>query len=134
MESPNYMSIKDFTPEKKQLMKELGRRRLSIIFFAVGLVATLFTINEENDILLHALDDYTIVILSIVALLMILVWRKKESFGDLRRLNNILLIISVVLLIFVLFAFTQEINDPADFGNDPPQLIFLIVLIVNRFT
>src|SRR5487761_688310 len=113
MESPNYMSIKDFTPEKKQLMKELGRRRLSIIFFAVGLVATLITINEENDILLHALDDYTIVILSIVALLMILVWRKKESFGDLRRLNNILLIISVVLLIFVLFAFTKEINDPA---------------------
>jgi uncharacterized membrane protein len=128
------MSIKDMTPEKRKLLKELARRRLSAIFFGAAFVATLFTVNEESDILLHALDDYAIVTLSIIALIIILVWRNKHSFEDLKRLNNVLLIISAVLLVFVLFAFTQEINDPVDFGNEPAQLIFLIVLVLNRFT
>ena len=127
------MSFKDLSPEKKKLAKELSRRRLSTIGFATALVATIFTITDEDDIFLHALDDYAIVTLSIVALILILAWRKRESLEDLRKLNNVSLMIAVVLLVFVIFAFTQEINDASDFGDDPAQLIFLILLIVNRF-
>lgn len=127
------MSMKDLSPEKKRLAKELSRRRLSVIGYATALVATIFTVTEEDDIFLHAIDDYAIVTLAIVALIIFLVWRKKESLGDLKRLNNISLVIAVVLLVFVIFAFTQEINDVNDFADDPAQLIFLILLIVNRF-
>jgi amino acid permease len=127
------MSMKDLSPEKKKLAKELSRRRLSIIGYATALVASIFTITGEDDIFLHALDDYAIVTLSIVALILFLVWRKKDSLADLKRLNNISLVIALVLLVFVIFAFTQEINDAEDFGDDPAQLIFLILLIVNRF-
>ena len=104
------MSLADIAPEKKRLVKELARRRLSTLFFGTAFVATIFTVSEEQDILLHALDDYAIVTLSIVALAMLLVWRNKQSFGDLRKLNNILVVIAVVLLISVLFAFSQEIR------------------------
>jgi uncharacterized membrane protein len=122
------------SPEKKLLMKELARRRLSLIFFGASFLATIFTISEEADLPLHSLDDYSIVTLSIVALVLVLVWRKKQSLPDLRKLNNILFVISVILLIFVIFAITQEINDVTDFADDPAQLILLLVLIINRFT
>jgi uncharacterized membrane protein len=128
------LSLKDLPPEKKKIVKELARLRLSAIFFAAAFVATIFTITEENDILLHALDDYTIVTLSIVALVIILVLRKKRSFENLRMQNNLLVVISAVLVLFVLFAISQEIGDSSDFGDEPGQLIFLIVLVVNRFT
>lgn len=121
-------------PEKKLLMKELAKRRLSLIFFGAVFIATIFTISDEADLPLHSLDDYAIVVLSIVALLLVLVWRKKQSLPDLKKLNNILLIISVVLVVFVVFAITQEINDVTDFADDPAQLILLLVLIINRFT
>lgn len=128
------VAIKQFTTEKKQLLKQFARRRLNVFFFAAALAATVFTITEENDILFHALDDYTIVTLSIIALGMILAMWKKEGLAALKRLNNISVAIAAILLAFVAFAFTQEINDAADFANDPGQLIFLVLLVINRFT
>ncbi|MCL5068757.1 MAG: hypothetical protein M1368_10460 [Thaumarchaeota archaeon] len=128
------VAIKQFTAEKKQLLKQFARRRLSVFFFVAALAATIFTISEENDILFHALDDYAIVTLSIVALGIIFAMWKKESLSELKKLNNISVAIAVILLAFVAFAFTQEINDAADFGNDPGQLIFLLLLVINRFT
>ncbi len=123
----------DLTPEKKELLKELSRRRLSLLFFAAGLVATIFTVVEESDTLLHALDDYSIVGFSVAAFLLIAFMRNRQSLADLRKLNNVTVIIAAVLFMLVIFAVTQEFNDAADFGDEPAALIFILVLIINRF-
>lgn len=128
------VAVRQFTTEKRQLLKQFARRRLNVFFFASALGATLFTITEENDMLFHALDDYSIVTLSIIVLGIIFATWKREGLSSLKRLNNISLAIAAILLVFVAFAFTQEINDPSDFGNDPGQLIFLVLLVINRFT
>ena len=47
------------TPEQKSWMRELGRARVFLFFWVFALVAILNTVTEENDILLHVVDDYT---------------------------------------------------------------------------
>lgn len=128
------IKVRDLAPEKRKLLKQIARKRLNTLFYGAILVATLFTITDENDVLLHALDDYAIVILSIVALGLILAMRKRTTLTDLEKLNNVLAVMAVVLVAFVGFAFTQEISDVTDFANDPGQLLFLALVIINRFT
>jgi hypothetical protein len=117
----------------KEAAKEYARRHVFILFFVLAILASVFTINEESDMILHVLDDYILVAISAIALVAIAVRWKKSSFQDLRSINNIATGLAFVGLIAVIFAFTQEINDAADFGNDPGQLIAILGLLVNRF-
>lgn len=50
-----------------------------------------------------------------------------------KKQNNIFLVLCVIALIFKLFVFTQEASDPADFGDEIPVAIGLILVILNRF-
>jgi hypothetical protein len=83
--------------------------------------------------LLHALDEYAIVTLAIIVLILIAVWRKKASLQELRKQHNIIAVIFVVALIFKLYAITAEMGDPADFGDEIQVLITLILALLNRF-
>ena len=123
----------EFTHAQKSVIKELGRRRVFVIFLAFLAFALGNTITEESDILLHALDDYLIIALAVIGVVIFAVTWKKQSFLDLRKVNNIATIISVIFIPIVIFAITQEINDPADFGNEIPSLLFAAVLVINRF-
>lgn len=71
--------------------------------------------------------------LSVIALILIVVWRKKHSLAELKKQHNILTILFVVAVIFKLYAFPVEMNDPEDFGNEIPVLILLILTLLNRF-
>lgn len=114
-------------------IKELGRRRVFAFFWVFTLVAIANTINEENDILLHVVDDYTDIVLAVVAIVVLLLWWKRASFKNLRRGNNILTVLAVLLIVATLYAVTQEMGDPTDFGNEIPTIFFGVFMILNRF-
>ena len=117
----------------RALTKELARRRVWV-FFAI-LVAAAFSgqLGEESDIFLHALDEYVLVALAVVALVVLAVMWKKQALGELRKQHNILLVLFVIMLVFKLYAVSVEFGDPQDFGNEIPGLIILIIAVANRF-
>lgn len=88
---------------------------------------------SENDEFLHVIDDYVDIVLAIVAIILILVYWKKTSTKQLKMLNNMLAVLAVLLILITIFAFTQEIDDPEDFGNEIPTLFFGIFMLINRF-
>jgi hypothetical protein len=118
------------TTELRIWSKEVGRARV-FAFLSVFVLAALGPlIMEESDIFLHALDDYIDVIAAvIVSVVLLMMWGKKSSNG-LHMANNIGMLFSLVII----FAITQEINDPMDLWNEIPTLIWGILLLANRFT
>jgi hypothetical protein len=117
----------------QSLTKELGRRRVSIFFWALLFIAIANVVNEENDLVLHVADDYADLALAVVALGIIALWRKRKSLKDLKKLNNVLAVLAVIVILATIFAITQEYTDPTDFGNEIPTLLFGIFLLINRF-
>ncbi len=119
--------------EEKSMRRDLGRLRVFAfvaVFIIIGLAGQL---NEESDILLHALDEYALIALSIVVLLLVVVWRKKRTVGDLKMQLNVFEVLFIIMLVFKIFAFTQEIGDPNDFGDEIPVFILLVLTVIQRF-
>jgi len=119
--------------EEKALRKELGRRRVYIFFAAFYALALAGLIGEEGDIFIHALDEIVIVALSILVLVLIFIWRKRITVGELRKQHNIITVLFAIALIFKLYAFIVEANDPQDFGDEIPIAIGLVLTLLNRF-
>jgi phosphoglycerol transferase MdoB-like AlkP superfamily enzyme len=119
--------------EENSTRHELGRRRVYIFFAAFFALALVGLIPEEIDIFTHAIDEMGIVTISIIVLILIAIWRKKTTLAELKRQHNIITILFVVALLFKLYAFTVEINDPQDFGDEIPVLIGIILTLLNRF-
>jgi hypothetical protein len=94
----------------RALTKELARRRVWV-FFAV-FVAAAFSgqLVEESDMFLHALDEYVLVVLAVVALIFLAVIWKKQALGELRKQDNILLVLFVIMLIFKLYRFQLSLG------------------------
>ncbi len=119
--------------EESSMRRELGRRRVYIFFAAFYALALVGLIPEEGDVFTHAVDEIGIVTVSIIVLILIAVWRKKVALPELKKQHNIIAALFVVALVFKLYAFTVEMNDPQDFGDEIPILIGLILTVLNRF-
>ena len=117
----------------KTTIKQLGRRRVFAFFWSFVILALASSVVEEGDIFLHVVDDYADIILAVVALIVLIAWWRRTSESDLKRVNNILAVLAVLLIFATIFAITQEYNDPMDFGNEIPTLFFGIFLVINRF-
>lgn len=115
------------------ITKWLGRSRVYAFFWVFFLAAIANTVNEESDIALHVADDYVDIILAVVAIILLALWWKKKAPAELKRTNNVMAVFAVLLILATIFAFTQEIGDPADFGNEIPSLFFGIFMLINRF-
>jgi len=115
------------------MTKLLGRRRVFGFFYVLLLVAISSAVVDEGDLFLHVVDDYADIILAVIAIILIAWMWKKQTPADLRKLNNSLTVIAVLIIIATIFAITQEYNDPKDFGNEIPTLLFGIFLVINRF-
>ncbi len=122
-------------------VKQLGRARVFAFFWAFVIIAIGNVINEENDIFLHVVDDYTDIILAVIAIAVMLYWwRMNKSPQGLKMVNNVLTILAVGIALATIFAMTQEFCpagsttcDPSDFGNEIPTLFFSIFMLINRF-
>lgn len=117
----------------KSVTKWLGRNRVSAFFWAFALIALLNVITEEQDIFLHVVDDYADIAIIVVGLAVLAMWWKRQSPSQLKRTQNVMAALAVLLILATIYAITQEIGDPADFGNEIPTLLFGIFLLINRF-
>ncbi len=113
--------------------KWLARNRVYAFFWAFVIVAIANTINEENDIFLHVVDDYADIIIAVVALALLAMWWKKTTPSQLKMTSNVMAVLSVLLLLATFYAISQEMGDAADFANEIPTLFFGIFLLINRF-
>ena len=79
------------------------------------------------------MDDYAILAISIAALLVIGAMWKKQSLAGLRKQHNILLVLLIVAILFQIYGFVAEANDPTDLGNEYPSLTILVLMVINKF-
>ena len=119
--------------EEKSIARELAKRRAFIVLFIVLIEIVGAFVNLEGDMLAHSLDDYAILAISIIALLLIGAMWKKESLAGLKKQHNILLVLLIVALVFQIYGFITESNDPTDLGNEYPSLTILLLMIANKF-
>jgi hypothetical protein len=118
--------------EQKDWARQVGRSRVFMFFWAFAVVAIGNVIGEENDMLLHVIDDYVDIVLAVIAIVVLVrVWKKGTA--ALKRANDVSAVLAVMLIAMTIFAITQEIGDPADFGNEIPTLLFGIFMLINRF-
>jgi hypothetical protein len=73
------------TADLKTLARELAKRRAFIFLFIPLILTLFFFITLEQDMFIHALDDYAIITLSIVALILIGVSWKKQTLEQLEK-------------------------------------------------
>src|SRR5216683_6935089 len=95
-------------PEEKSIARELAKRRAFIVLFIVLIEIIGAFIGLEGDMLAHSLDDYAILAISIVALLVIGAMWKKQSLAGLRKQHNVLLALLIVVLVFQIYALSQR--------------------------
>ncbi len=119
--------------EEKSIGRELAKRRAFIVLFIVLIEIVGAFVNLEGDMLAHSLDDYAILAISLVALLVIGAMWKKQSVTGLRKQHNILLVLLIVALVFQIYGFIAESNDPTDLGNEFPSLTILVLMLINKF-
>lgn len=115
------------------IVKWLARNRVSAFFFVLLLVAISETAATESDMFLHAVDDYADLTIAVVAILLLAMWWKKQTPAQLKRTANVMAVLAALVIVATLFAISQEIGDPEDFGNEIPTLFFGIFLLINRF-
>ena len=120
--------------EDKLVVRELGKRRVFVFFaVAIALVFAVDAIVVESDNFMFALDDYGLVGLSVLALVLVGVWRSRRSLTELRSQNNIIVVLFVIALLFKIYGVVGESGHPDDFGDEIPGLLILIVTVLNRF-
>ena len=119
--------------EVKSIARELAKRRAFIVLFIVLIEIVGAFVNLEGDMLAHSLDDYAILVISIIGLLVIAAMWKKQSLVGLKKQHNILVLLLIVALVFQIYGFIVESNDPTDLGNEYPSLTILLLMIVNKF-
>ena len=119
--------------EEKSIARELAKRRAFIVLFIVLIEIVGAFVNLESDMLAHSLDDYAILVISIIGLLVIAAMWKNQSLVGLKKQHNILLVLLIVALVFQIYGFIVESNDPTDLGNEYPSLTILLLMIVNKF-
>jgi len=120
-------------PEEKSIARELAKRRAFIVLFIVLIEIVGAFIGLEGDMIAHSLDDYAILAISIVGLLVIGAMWKKQSLAGLRKQHNILLALLIVALVFQIYGFVAESNDPTDLGNEFPSVTILVLMLINKF-
>jgi hypothetical protein len=120
--------------EDKSIVREFGRRRVFAFFsVAIALVFAVDAILVESDTFTFALDDFVLVGLSILALVVLVVWRNRRSLSELRSQHNVIAVLFVIALLFKIYGIVVESGHPDDFGDEIPGLLILVITILNRF-
>ncbi len=129
------MKMGTSTLPDRSTIKELGRRRVFGFFWVFAIVAIANTIRDEGDTFSHVIDNYLDIALGVIALVVILVWLKKDSFKQLRMTNNINTILAVLLIVVTIATLAGLTGETTteDLADDIPTLFFGVFMLINRF-
>ena len=114
------------------IQNELGKRRVFVflaVFFVVAMLLDAFT---ELSPASHAIDDLGIAIVALIALIYLAASWKRTSLRELATQNNIVFILFIIALLFQIFGLVIEAGT-ADFGDEIPVLLGIIITLANRF-
>ena len=117
----------------KESLTEFARMRTFLYFYIASFVIFLGVIFEEYGPDFHEFDDVVFVILALIAILLIASRWKNRAVSALKSTNNTLAIIAAVMILISIYAVLVELGDPADLGDDIPQLILSIIILASRF-
>lgn len=128
------MAVTEKISQKSDLgwIKEIARRRVYIFFSLFMVLAFTPLLKEESDKLLHVMDDIAMVLGALTVLILSFLWKKKNSYQELRKQHLLFTVIFFIVLVFQIAALPLEISDPTDFGNDIPSVILVVLTICNK--
>jgi hypothetical protein len=124
--------MSNLTGEANLVTKFLGRRRVYAIV-SVWLLVLIEVAIMEGDTFIHAFDDIAVVAIAAITIILVLLWRSKTSLAELKKQTNIFAALFVIGLAVKLFAIVVEAADPADFGDEIPLFVLMVILVLNRF-
>jgi len=114
-----------------EIRKWAGRRRafgllgaLNLAFIGAGFA--------EMDNMIYTVDDFALVVLGVIVLLIYLAGRNKTSVGDMKRHTNIFFAILLVASIIKVAWLFIELGDVDAVGDDMSVWFFLAATIANR--
>lgn len=118
-------------PSALETLQLSARRRSYTFLFIPVLVLFVFTALSESDQWLHALDDEIIVVTSLAILIYFVATRKLRGATDLRCINRLALVASVIVMLAGVLAVVLEFGDAQDFGDDPLTVVGGVLAVVN---
>lgn len=111
-------------------VREFARRRVAMFLYVLTVIVFPTFIPQEAAEFTHVVDDYATVVLALVAIVFyVAMWRKPVQ--SIRTANKLATILAVLIILVTIYAVTQEIADPADFGNEIPTIILGGAIIAN---
>ncbi len=107
--------------------------RTFLYFYIASFVIFLGVIFEEVGPDFHEIDDILFVLFALIAIIMIAYRWKKRSISTLKFTNNVCALIAFLLILVSIYAIIIELGDAADLGDDIPQFILSILILLSRF-
>lgn len=117
----------------RQSAKEISKIRVGIFILALLTILGIESLLEEMSKMEYIGDDVLILVVGVIAVLVFAKWRKSTSFSQLRRVNNIFLVLAILVLAAVAMALTIEAGDASAIGDDAPLIAIGLGVVANRF-
>lgn len=117
----------------KEQLTEFARVRTFLYFYIASFIIFIGVIFEELGPDFHELDDILFIALAFIAIVIIIYRWKNRSLSGLRLTNNISALIAFLLVLVSIYAISIEMGDTADFGDEIPQLLLSIIILISRF-
>ncbi len=113
-------------------------RRFTAMRRAYGLAAGaslsfFLVVIAEADHMFYIVDDAVVGVLGLVVLLILLAKRNESKLSSLRSQSNLFAVLLLIGYLVKLAWVAVEIHDPDAVGDDFSSIVFLIVLLANRF-
>ncbi len=119
--------------EITEQLNEFAKMRTFRYFFIASFITFVGLIAAEYGADMHELDDAIFCGLAIVALIILTKRWTKNTVKELKYTNNIMAVLALLMVLISIYAIMIEAGDPTDFGDDIPQLILSIVILLSRF-
>lgn len=78
-------------------------------------------------------DDAVVIVVGIVATVAFVIWRRRTTLAQLRRLNNIFLILAALVILSIVMEFMMDGGDISAVADNAPLMALSMGLLANRF-
>ena len=119
--------------EFHEQLTEFSRMRTFLWFYIASAVIFVSLIFEEFGADMHEIDDVFFVLFALVGIFLIASKWKKRALQEIKKTNSILATIAVLMIVVSVYAMFVEAAAPMDLGDDFPQLILSVLILLSRY-